>query len=157
MDPGFVNLMRAEFAQGCFGEKSQRTFATPWGVRDWHQTFPRLIYWIPRIAHWRFMSGDYSDIQNQEATWFIDPPYNNPAGAIYRTNDVIYAQLGEWCRSRQGQVIVCENRGATWLPFKFLTKRSGSFTGRDEQTKADGGEVIYTQGTKDPWEFDFDD
>ena len=31
--------------------------------------------------------------------------------------------FGEWCRARQGQVIACENVGATWLPFEPL----GSF------------------------------
>lgn len=25
-----------------------------------------------------------------------------------------------WCKDRRGQVIVCENAGATWLPFEPL-------------------------------------
>lgn len=28
--------------------------------------------------------------------------------------------LATWCRSRTGQVIVCEQQGATWLPFTPL-------------------------------------
>ncbi len=29
-----------------------------------------------------------------------------------------FATLAEWCRTRIGQVMVCENEGATWLPFE---------------------------------------
>jgi hypothetical protein len=31
-----------------------------------------------------------------------------------------YEALGAWCRSRPGQRIVCEQAGATWLPFRHL-------------------------------------
>ena len=36
----------------------------------------------------------------------------------------------QWCRTRQGQVIACENVGATWLPFEPL---------RDFQSARPGG------------------
>jgi hypothetical protein len=29
-----------------------------------------------------------------------------------------YSALADWCTSLPGQVIVCENDGATWLPFR---------------------------------------
>ena len=29
-----------------------------------------------------------------------------------------FAALGDWCMSLPGQAIVCENEGATWLPFE---------------------------------------
>ena len=56
-----------------------------------------------------------------EATWFIDPPYQ-VAGRHYRfgSEQLDYARLAKWCRSRPGQVIVCENEGADWLPFRPL-------------------------------------
>jgi hypothetical protein len=58
------------------------------------------------------------DIPDQgPATWFVDPPYE-VAGRAYRFHDIDYAHLGDWCRSRSGQVIVCENAGANWLPFR---------------------------------------
>jgi DNA polymerase I-like protein with 3'-5' exonuclease and polymerase domains len=57
-----------------------------------------------------------------------------------------YDQLAQWSIHRDGQVMVCENEGAKWLPFRFLTKRAGSFSGRDEQTAASGGEVIWESG-----------
>jgi hypothetical protein len=31
-----------------------------------------------------------------------------------------YAALAKWCRERKGQKIVCEQDGATWLPFEHL-------------------------------------
>ena len=47
-------------------------------------------------------------------------------GDQYRCRDVDYEHLGDWCRSREGQVIVCEQQGADWLPFEAL----GNFKGR---------------------------
>lgn len=78
--------------------------------------------------------GDYTDAPDEEATWFIDPPYQVngstsaktwfPQGMGYArgcTSETIdYAALADWCRSRRGQVIVCEQEGATWLPFRPL-------------------------------------
>jgi site-specific DNA-adenine methylase len=63
-----------------------------------------------------------------EATWFVDPPYNNKAGSHYKcgSKDIDYNNLAEWCRSRRGQVMVCENAGATWLPFEDLYEHVGA-------------------------------
>ena len=33
----------------------------------------------------------------------------------HRLNEGEYDRLGRWCRARIGQVIVCENVGATWF------------------------------------------
>lgn len=153
-DPGLINLIRGEIAQGCLGATGYRKQVTTWGERDWHQVLPRLEYWIPRISHWSLTSSDYLNFTFAKgtflATWFVDPPYANAAGADYRTNDVDYAILGQWCKSCDGQVIVCENEGATWLPFKHLTARAGAFTGRDSRAKASGNEVVWVNqsGTK---------
>lgn len=146
VDNGLINLVRGEISQGALGETGYRTIITKWGARDWHQVKPRLEYWIPKIKYWTLLSLDYSAVENRDATWYVDPPYNNSAGSSYRTNDVDYEHLGRWCVERNGQVIVCENEGATWLPFRYLTKRAGSFSGRDEQANASGGEVIWEKG-----------
>jgi len=37
-----------------------------------------------------------------------------------RVEQIDYGTLALWCKSRPGQVIVCENEGATWLPFREL-------------------------------------
>lgn len=75
-----------------------------------------------KIKHWKIILGDYSLASNIEATWFIDPPYNNSAGRCYKNNcdDINYKKLADWCKSRLGQVIVCEELLADWLPFEFL-------------------------------------
>jgi hypothetical protein len=77
---------------------------------------------LPKIRHWRVRHCSYSDAPLVNATWFIDPPYQR-AGKYYRFNStgIDYKALSRWCRSRPGQVIVCENRGADWLPFEKLS------------------------------------
>jgi len=76
-----------------------------------------------KIKHWKIKLGSYENIPNQKATWFIDPPYQKN-GIAYKhgSKDIDYNFLGNWCRSREGQVIVCENNEANWLPFKPMKK-----------------------------------
>ena len=81
---------------------------------------------LNKIKHWDIRLGDYADIENQEATWFIDPPYfkggeHYPKGSKY----IDYKELANWCKSRQGQVIVCENDNANWLQFENLKEHWG--------------------------------
>jgi hypothetical protein len=81
---------------------------------------------LHKIKHWDIRLGDYNDIINEKATWFIDPPYfkggeHYPKGSKY----IDYKELANWCKSRQGQVIVCENDNANWLPFTNLKEHWG--------------------------------
>jgi len=78
----------------------------------------RVAQNVERIKHWMIIESDYSNAPDIEATWFIDPPYNNKAGSYYPTQVDDYQALADWCKSCQGQVMVCENEGADWLPFK---------------------------------------
>lgn len=84
-----------------------------------------------KIHHWEIRQGDYKDIPNQEATWFIDPPYICGGGS-YRTAPLDYDSLASWCRLRQGQVIVCENTKADWLPFWPVKNLHGAQTDTTE-------------------------
>lgn len=79
------------------------------------------------IRHWRVTCGDYTTAPNVPATWFIDPPYQGRPGSYYRhgSDAIDYEALGTWCEQRQGQVIVCEHEGATWLPFEPLRRHRG--------------------------------
>src|SRR5690606_2290087 len=71
--------------------------------------------------------GSYEDLQNEEATWFIDPPYQfGGEHYIESTKNIDFVKLAEWCKERNGQVIVCENTKATWLPFKPMKEMQGS-------------------------------
>lgn len=94
-----------------------------WGAKRRHQIASQLKH----IRHWKVVLGSYEDFEhNEPATWFVDPPYQ-VGGVHYKfgKNSVDYKYLGNWCRSRQGQVIVCESDQAVWLPFIIV----GSFAG----------------------------
>lgn len=77
----------------------------------------------------KVIQGDYTVAPDIEATWFIDPPYHvngrpQSRGMGYaegcNSYSLDYEGLAKWCRQRRGQKIVCEQSGATWLPFRHL-------------------------------------
>lgn len=78
----------------------------------------RVAVQVEQIRHWRVIAGDYASAPTTTATWFVDPPYCGGVGRRYRFADVDFTTLGHWVRDRQGQVIVCEQVGADWLPFR---------------------------------------
>lgn len=96
-----------------------------------------------RVRHWKIMRGSYEDAPNKTATWFVDPPYQ-AAGKEYKHGaaGIDFNALGEWCKRRPGQTIVCENEGADWLPFRFLGDVKAS-PGRDRRGVS--VEAIWTQ------------
>lgn len=89
----------------------------------------RIAKDLYKIRHWKIIHGDYRQIENVEATWFIDPPYQNVGKAGYnvneRGNQIDFPALGEWCKSRNGQAIVCEITTADWLPFTPIKIQHG--------------------------------
>ena len=89
-----------------------------WGPR----VRQRIASQVDSIRHWQVYNCGYADAPvHRAATWFVDPPYE-VAGRSYRFGSKLldYEALGAWCRTLPGQVIVCENAGATWLPFREL-------------------------------------
>lgn len=95
-------------------------------------TKQRIATQVERIRHWQIIEGDYTMAPAVEATWFIDPPYNNRAGSYYVENKINYDQLAFWCEHCiLGQRIVCENEGASWLPFRqFRTLKQNAMSGK---------------------------
>jgi site-specific DNA-adenine methylase len=79
----------------------------------------RIASQVDGIRHWRVFYGAYQSAPRVNCTWFVDPPYVDK-GRYYRINDVDHNRLGEWCKRLPGQVIVCEQAGARWLPFTPL-------------------------------------
>ncbi len=76
---------------------------------------------LEHIRHWTIEQKSYEDLYNEQATWFIDPPYQYEGkGYAHSSNKIDYSHLGEWCKEREGQVIVCEGEKAKWLPFEPL-------------------------------------
>ena len=93
----------------------------------WVQQKPRIAAQVERIKHWNVCLASWNEIPNINATWFVDPPYQM-AGMWYRhgSDGINFDSLGRFCQSRQGQVIVCENEGANWLPFRPFRPLQGS-------------------------------
>lgn len=82
-------------------------------------TIRRIASQLFKIRHWEIRHGSYEEIENEHATWFIDPPYQFGGHAYKHSNKKIdFKHLAKWSMSRQGQVIVCENTKADWMPFK---------------------------------------
>jgi hypothetical protein len=122
---GLIELFRAEANQGTQGARSVHDIITSMGAKCWPRTKGKLLEIIPEISHWRFTQRDYREIHPVDATYFIDPPYSNPAGDWYRfgTRQMDYEALSEWTLGLPGFKIVCENVGAQWLPFRELPHR----------------------------------
>ena len=120
---GLRTLIRANVNMGTLGTAGKHEFVTWFAELHWHQVHQRLEKFLPKIRHWSVTNLDYAwspIIPN--ATYFVDPPYNNSGGGRYRFKGLDYEALGNWCRSLPGQVLVCENEGADWLPFKPLAR-----------------------------------
>jgi len=89
-----------------------------WGDRVRQTIASQVVH----IRHWEIHNCSYNEVPaSRAATWFVDPPYE-AAGKHYKfgSSRINYDELARWCRSRPGQTIVCENGGATWLPFSDL-------------------------------------
>lgn len=108
---------------------------------QWNEkTRKQLSLDILKVKHWKVIHGSYESLRNyKKATWFIDPPYQGNGGKHYKMSNkyIDYHKLAKWCRTRNGQVIVCENEEATWLPFKHLKEQ--------HQNKKRHTEVIWTK------------
>ena len=85
-----------------------------WG----YKSRERVASQVGSIRHWRVIEGDYRDAPDIAATWHVDPPYSTKAGSYYPNQPDGFPALGEWCRTRRGLVMVCEQNGADWLDFQ---------------------------------------
>jgi site-specific DNA-adenine methylase len=80
-----------------------------------------------KIRHWNIKLDSYENIENENATWFVDPPYMFGGEHYKQSNkNLDFKHLGEWCKIRNGQTIVCENSKADWLDFKPIIKMQGT-------------------------------
>ena len=80
-----------------------------------------------KIKHWKFKIDCYTNIDNDAATWYIDPPYQYGGHSYkYSNKDINYLSLSSWCKERNGQVIVCENTKANWMDFKPMKEMQGT-------------------------------
>lgn len=118
------------------------------GQNSWGADKVRIARNLYKIKHWQVTLGSYHTIPNNDfATWFVDPPYKEAQERDGNTDrythwQVDYGHLGTWCRTRWGQLIVCEGAGADWLPFRLLVR---SLANTNTATAKKSGEYIYTQ------------
>lgn len=128
-DPAFNGLSDVErwfigYHLGAGEVRPRHQWSSWWANhnRGWSPARRRqLAGQLHRIRHWRIVEGDYTEAItcfSEDATWFIDPPYQGKAGAKYRGERLDYLALAGWVTGLPGQVIVCEAAGATWLPFQ---------------------------------------
>lgn len=88
----------------------------------------RIAKQVELIKHWDIFGPlSYKDISEPVRdfpgiTWHIDPPYQKQGVAYRKSSKALFYDgeggLGEWCQSLKGEVMVCENAGALWLPFE---------------------------------------
>lgn len=109
------------------GRGSASPRKTPGDFNNWPNDKIRIAESIHKIKHWKVIQGSFDDIPNQNATWYVDPPYQF-GGEYYRESNkkIDFEKLGKWCESRKGQVIVCENTKADWMDFKPMIQFTGS-------------------------------
>lgn len=115
-------------------------------ARGWSPAMKeRVASQVERIRHWRVIEGDYTAAPDVVATWFVDPPYQIAGDKVYvhKSRDIDYLALGAWCQARRGQVLACENDGATWLPFVPLYRTTTTMNGAANQ------EMLWTNMTSD--------
>jgi hypothetical protein len=97
----------------------------------------RIAGEVDGIRHWRVRQGSFEDAPVVDGTYFVDPPYVDK-GRYYRCSSVDYARLAAWCRTLPGDVVVCEQAGADWLPFRELASI--------KSTRGRSAEVVWTSG-----------
>lgn len=110
----------------CRGVESPRKNVSSF-VGDISDALKKISDQVFKIKHWKIKLGCYKEIENIEATWFIDPPYQF-GGEHYVENskNLNFTELAEWCKMRNGQAIVCENTKSDWLPFKPMINMQGT-------------------------------
>jgi hypothetical protein len=140
---GLVSILQAEANQGTQGARGVHDQVTSMGAKCWPRIKAKLDWAHQQTQGWIITNLPYSEVKPDPATatWFIDPPYDNEAGRRYRQQVVDYGALRDWCLSRSGQVVVCENVGATWLPFEPVVERRGI---RSRYQKSNAKEAIWT-------------
>lgn len=103
----------------------------------------RIATQVECIRHWTIEQKSFEEVPTHEGTWFVDPPYSTAAGRHYRYSEIDYVKLGEWCQTLPGQVIVCEQSPADWLPFEPLADFPVNSGGRGERKTTRSVELMW--------------
>jgi hypothetical protein len=82
---------------------------------SWNKYKLKVAELVPQIKHWKIYNNNYDFIHIDNATYFIDPPYQK-LGHRYEEKFNEYSSLISYINSLKGQIIVCENEDQTWMP-----------------------------------------
>lgn len=99
----------------------------------------RIAVDIEKVRRWEVRNANYDTAPREDATYFVDPPYVDK-GRYYRFHEVDYEALSQWCCALPGQVIVCEQTNASWLPFEPLAVI--------KSTKGTSSEAVFMRGIR---------
>jgi len=122
------NILISSTNLGTFGTKNHPKMITQFAAGDWERNTKRkLLYWNCRIKHWKIRNNPYEQMKmyKSNSTFFIDPPYSNKAGKLYKYSNIDYDHLKEWISKLKGQIIICENKGSTWIDGRVIKKNTG--------------------------------
>lgn len=110
----------------CISRGSASPKIKPQNYNSWNLDKQKISSNLYKIKHWKIVHGSYEDLENENVTWFVDPPYQF-GGHEYRCSNkqIDFPSLSNWCKSRLGQVIVCENSKATWMNFSPVIQMQG--------------------------------
>ena len=88
----------------------------------------RIALQVDYIRDWKIRQWSWEKaFIKKPVTYFVDPPYASEPGRAYTYDEVSYRDLAQACEDQSGQVIVCEQEGADWLPFhEFGTIKSNA-------------------------------
>lgn len=101
---------------------SRRTCYIATHFSRWKANKQYIIENLYKIKHWKVFLRDYREIENEKATWFIDPPYKK-MGVHYVKTGLDYNELADWILKRKGQIIACEGEdNDLYLPFEPLVE-----------------------------------
>jgi len=106
------------------GANSPRLTCTEAGERNQKTAKNNIIKNLHKIKHWKIVCCDYKDLENKDATWFIDPPYQF-GGKYYIHKEIDYNDLKKWIYDLKGEIIVCENTKANWIFLEPLKEIQG--------------------------------
>jgi site-specific DNA-adenine methylase len=124
--PEEAKILLGFFAQAAQGKPQNKV--SKMGEENMQTAYKNIANNLHKIKHWTIQLGNYHEIPNFEATWFIDPPYKFGGEHQYKfgNKNIEFTYLADWCKNRNGQVIVCENTKADWLPFKAMKALQGA-------------------------------
>ena len=80
----------------CINGGSAQPKKTAKDYNTWGDAKKRIADSLFKIRHWNIKIGSYEDIENQKATWYVDPPYQfGGEWYVKSTKDIDFGLLAD--------------------------------------------------------------